>query len=67
MTLEHTDPQPLPTASHSPTRDPDLLNAGAALIRAAERARALALATGTPCYIWRDGRIVNIGAPATDA
>lgn len=45
-------------------RDPDLLQAGAALQRAALKAQQLARQTGTPCYVWREGRIVNIGAPA---
>jgi len=47
----------------SGTRDPDLLQVGKALQRAALRAQELARQTGTPCYIWRDGRVVNIGAP----
>jgi len=45
-------------------RDPDLLQAGAALLRAARAAQELAHKTGTPCYVWQDGKIVNIGAPA---
>lgn len=45
-----------------PFRDPDLLQVGEALRRAAISATALALRTGTPLYVWRDGRIVNIGA-----
>lgn len=44
-------------------RDPDLLLVGTALIRAAQKAQELALKTSTPCYIWEDGQIVNIGAP----
>ena len=44
-------------------RDPDLLLVGAALVRAAQKAREQALKTSTPCYVWRDGLIVNIGAP----
>lgn len=44
-------------------RDPDMLQVGAALERAARAALQLALQTGTPCYVWQDGRIVNIGAP----
>ncbi len=44
-------------------RDPDLLKVGAALQRAALKARELALRNGTPCYIWQNGKIVNIGAP----
>lgn len=44
--------------------DPDMRQVGAALERAARAALQLALQTGTPCYVWQDGRIVNIGAPA---
>ena len=44
-------------------RDPDLLLVGTALLRAAQKAQELALKTSTPCYVWRDGQIVNIGAP----
>lgn len=47
----------------SPSRDPDLQKVGPALQRAAQNARELALQTGTPCYVWRDGKVVNIGAP----
>ena len=43
-------------------RDPDLLQAGAALLRASLKAQELAHKTGTPCYVWQDGKIVNIGA-----
>lgn len=45
------------------TRDPDLLKVGDALQRSARSALEIALQTSTPCYIWQDGRIVNIGAP----
>ena len=44
-------------------RDPDLLKVGDALRRAALKAREIAQQTATPCYIWQDGRVVNIGAP----
>lgn len=50
-------------ASLPKLRDPDLLKVGDALRRAAEKAQELARQTGTPCYIWQDGRVVNIGAP----
>ena len=46
-------------------RDPDLQKVLPALRRAAQNARELALRTGTPCYVWRDGRMVNIGAPGS--
>ena len=49
------------TPNPRPFRDPDLLQVGEALRRAADSATALALRTGTPLYVWRDGRIVNIG------
>ena len=49
------------TRDPRPFRDPDLLQDGEALLRAANSAKALALRTGTPLYVWRDGRIVNIG------
>lgn len=45
-------------------RDPDMLQVGVALRRAALKAQALARQTETPCYVWVDGQIVNIGAPA---
>lgn len=48
-------------------RDPDLLKAGAALQRAARKAQELALRTATPCYVWQNGKIVNIGAAAVVA
>lgn len=44
-------------------RDPDMRLVGVALERAARQAQQLALQTGTPCYVWQDGQIVNIGAP----
>ena len=46
----------------SKLHDPDLLQAGAALQRASLKAQELAHKTGTPCYVWQDGKIVNIGA-----
>ena len=50
-----------PKPSNS-SRDPDLQKVLPALRRAAQNARELALRTGTPCHVWRDGRMVNIGA-----
>ena len=44
--------------------DPDLIQVGAALQRASLKAQELAHKTGTPCYVWLDGKIVNIGAAA---
>ena len=45
--------------------DPDLQKVLPALRRAAQNARELALRTGTPCHVWRDGKMVNIGAPGS--
>jgi len=44
--------------------DSDLIQAGAALQRASLKAQELAHQTGTPCYVWQDGKIVNIGVAA---
>jgi len=43
-------------------RDTDLNQVGPALQRAALQAQALAQKTSTPCYVWQNGKIVNIGA-----
>ena len=40
-------------------RDVDMRNATVALERAARHARELAQRTGTPCWIMRDGKIVD--------
>ena len=40
--------------------DPDLANAEAALKRAAYDALKLALQTGTPFYVYRDGKIIDL-------
>lgn len=40
-------------------QDADIKGATAALQRAAQRARELAVQTGTPCYVMRAGRIVD--------
>jgi hypothetical protein len=42
------------------TSDPDLIASFAALKRAAKAARKLAEDTGTPFYVWQDGRVVNL-------
>jgi hypothetical protein len=39
--------------------DPDMQNATAALIRAAERAREIARQTGTAVVVMRDGQLVR--------
>jgi len=49
-------------APSAPTPDPFWAGAEAALRRSAARALAIARATGTPCFVWEDGRIVDIGA-----
>ena len=41
-------------------KDPDLAGVETALKRAAKSARALARRTKTPCYIVKDGKIVNV-------
>ncbi|MCY2995777.1 MAG: hypothetical protein NTY19_49200 [Planctomycetota bacterium] len=45
------------TEGKTPTRDAEQTTQ--ALERAARRARELAERTGTPCYVVRDGRIVD--------
>lgn len=39
-------------------RDPDLVGAEAAILRAAKRTRLRAAADGTPVAIWQDGEVV---------
>ena len=41
-------------------KDPDLAKVGAALKRAAAKARQLGIATNTPVYVYRKGKIVDI-------
>lgn len=41
-------------------KDPDLAKVGVALKRAALKARQLGLASNTPVYVYRDGKIVDI-------
>lgn len=52
-----------PPKRTAPSVDPDLQKVELALRRAAQSARELALRTGTPCYVWRDGKMINIGSP----
>jgi len=42
--------------------DPDLANALPALKRAAAAARRLSVETGTPFYVMKDGRVVDLNA-----
>lgn len=51
-----------PIKHTTPSVDPDLQKVEPALRRAAQSARELALRTGTPCYVWRDGKLINIGS-----
>ena len=44
--------------------DPDIRGSWPAIKRAARRARRLAKATGTPLYVLKNGRIVNLNAAA---
>jgi hypothetical protein len=44
------------------TINPEFIGMDAALKRAAKAAHTLARKTKTPCYIWKDGRIVDITA-----
>jgi len=48
--------------SNTKPKDKDLLGSLAALKRAARSALASARNTGTPCYILRHGKIVDIAA-----
>ena len=58
---------PSPAARPRPLTDPDLLKAGDALQRSARKALDLARQTGTPCFVWQNGKIVDIGAAAAVA
>ncbi|HZE96569.1 MAG TPA: hypothetical protein VE981_06060 [Planctomycetota bacterium] len=42
------------------SNDPVTRGSLAAMRRAAKAAKALAIKTGTPFYVWRDGRVVNL-------
>ncbi len=42
-------------------RDSDLAKVGPALKRAAARAKRLAVQSGTPLYVWKAGRVVDLG------
>lgn len=46
-------------------KDPDLLGATEALKRSAASALKLARKTHTPCYVYKDGKIVDLAAPKT--
>lgn len=46
--------------STAQNREPPFLDTEPAMIRAAEQARRIAIQTGTPLAIWRDGQVVLI-------
>ena len=46
-------------------KDSDLANVEKALKRAAKTARELARKTHTPCYVVKDGKIVNVAEQET--
>jgi diaminopimelate decarboxylase len=48
------------TAKKNLPKDPDLANVEKALKRAGKAARALAKKTHTPCYVIKEGKIVNV-------
>lgn len=47
------------------TADPDIRGSWAAMHRAAKRARELSIATGTPFYVMRNGKVVDLNAATT--
>jgi mRNA interferase HigB len=49
-------------ASSVSASDTFLIGVEAALRRSAARALSIARATGTPCWVWQDGRIVDLAA-----
>jgi hypothetical protein len=46
------------------TRDPDIIGSLPAMLRAARRAKRLAQQTGTPFWVMRNGKIVNLNPSA---
>ena len=42
------------------SKDPVIRGSLPAIRRAARAARALAIKTGTPLYVWRDGQVINL-------
>ena len=49
----------------STVADVEMIKAGQALERAAARARQLAEQTGTPLYVFKDGRVVDLNRQST--
>jgi diaminopimelate decarboxylase len=54
------------TAKKNLPKDPDLANVEKALKRAGKAARELARKTHTPCYVIKEGKIVNVAEEQTD-
>jgi hypothetical protein len=48
------------TTKRLPVCDLDLAKVGPALKRAAARAKRLAVQSGTPFYVWKAGRVVDL-------
>lgn len=48
-------------------RDSDLAKVGPALKRAAARAKRLAVQSGTPLYVWKAGRVVDLNKSSARA
>jgi hypothetical protein len=46
------------------SRDPDIIASFKALKRAARQARKLSIETGTPFYVMKDGKIVDLNRGA---
>lgn len=55
------------TTKRASVRDSDLANVGPALKRAAARAKRLAEQSGTPLYVWRAGRVVDLNKKSAGA
>ena len=54
-------------AKHVVVRDSDLAKVGPALKRAAAHAKRLALQSGTPFYVWKGGRVVDLNKASARA
>jgi hypothetical protein len=51
--------------SNGQPKDRDIAGSKAALTRAAKQALALARRTGTPCWVMRDGKLVDLAKRRT--
>ena len=47
--------------------DSDLAKVGPALKRAADRAKRMAVQSGTPLYVWKAGRVADLNRPSVVA